>query len=419
MQTWEEMLQAAEAACTAVLSGTAAEDDGNIHTLQQLFHDSFFGTEREGRVPGKSGLEKAKGVLQQILDLPFPDAVQSKGAKLVSYALRRHPSPSRLLRAWEASREFMGQAFSHCEKERIHYSPLLLANDRFLLLVEAREAWGILLHLQQEFARRLGKVRHLLPLHLSTSVFYHKAPLYVAMDAATRFRDLALKTSTEAVPWTLQSREESAESYILRWRTHQGREVCWDVPGAMEGVQKTTRDDFTLWYWPAQHQNHPVHISELAPGQQYLVHPSTFDYEVLDASTRRYDIRFERKTPGTRPHYIVRDTGPRPYPLEVLSTWSDLDRLKQVESHQRKNLQSQLCWLHQGWGGEKYRNDLAAQAQDAVRLALQKAIPKDDEEKTLGILGSMAKDGSLLDLFEWQDFIRKTDNDSNGQRSKA
>lgn len=423
MQTWEEMLQAAETACAAVLEDRAGENDAHVHTLQQLFHDSFFGTEKDGRVPNGTGLEKAKGVLLQILALPFPDTVQSKGAKLVSYALRRHPSPSRLLRVWEASREFMAQGFSYCETKEIRYAPLLLANDRFLLLVKARDAWNILLQVQQEYAHRLGKVRHLLPLHLSASVFYRKAPLYVAMDAAKRFRDLALKTSTKAVPWTLQSREESAESHVLRWRTHQGREVCWNVPGTMEGVQtkqgETARDDFTLWYWPAQHQSHPVYISELAPGQQYLVHPSTFDYEVLDASTRRYDIRFERDTPGTRPHYIVRDTGPRPYPLEVLSTWSDLDRLKQVESHQRKSLQSQLCWLHQGWGGEKYRNDLAAQAQDAVRLALHKAIPKDDEEKTLGILGSMAKDGSLLDLFEWQDFIRKTDNDSNGQRSKA
>lgn len=340
----------------------------------------------------------------------LPDDEGQIAAAMLLWGARQHPAPSRLARVWEELGAFTDWASGRggTDENPLDSPCLPLTRDigSFQILVPAREAWRLLRDIRAAYERRFGRVRHILPLHVSAGIFRRKAPLYIAMDAARRFRKLAENCAPQF--WELCGRQCEGNFTRLQWRTPDGRPVAWDVPCCLPNTDekgKPREDWFRTWYF-AEGENVPTHLSHLKKGTRYLVWPSTFDFEVLDASVRRYDIHYSN---GRRAHYMLRaEQGPRPYPLEIITDWdrylhedSGLFKKNDDGRRQRKNAVELLGRLHLEWGWGDPR-DADSAAGIMTRHILGVTMPEHAVE-----LRSAAADGSFFDVCEWADFITK------------
>ena len=340
----------------------------------------------------------------------LPDDERQLAVVMLLWGARQHPSPSRLARVWEELGAFTAWASSlggtgGASPDWLRL-PLTRDITSFQILVPASDAWRVVRDIFTGYAQRFGKVRHILPLHVSAGIFRRKAPLYIAMEAARRFRKLADKCAPQL--WKLCDSRRGGQSTRLLWCTPDGRQVAWDVPHFLPNTDKNgdpREDVFRTWYF-AEQADVPTHLSRLEKDRRYHIWPSTFDFEVLDASVRRYDIHYRK---GRRAHYMLRDEqGPRPYPLEIVTDWdrylneeSGLFKKNDDGKRQRKNAVELLARLHLEWGWGDPR-DLASAAGIMARHILGVAMTEQAED-----LLPAAADGSFFDLCEWADFITK------------
>jgi hypothetical protein len=365
-----------------------------LHTLQQVFHDTFLGTKKDGRVPGKDEWEKLRNYIEQIvLKSPFPQGLE-KHQMAALYALRQHPAPSRITRMWKTTEYLCRQPIAWCEENHVRYFPVGFDPGRFLILIPANRAWQLLQAAYKSYLDNVGRVRHLLPFHLSVSVFSKKFPLYIGIDSMQRFAKLQLNNRLAPASWVLKEKEKMKKSYVLKWFDQQGREISWNMPIIMPNGRE---ERFFTQFW-IDGKKWPIGINEIEKGSKAFIWPSTFDYEVLDSSTRRYDIRFS-ECGNRRPHLFCGEKGPRPYPLENLEIWEqnpDINGLKSIEFSQINRLITFLTPLHREWHG--FEHELRQQASDYVALCLGKRT---------NILTDMAVSGALFDKIEWDHLISK------------
>ncbi|MEA3360712.1 MAG: hypothetical protein U9R17_15080, partial [Thermodesulfobacteriota bacterium] len=140
INTWDTFLNEIKRA----LGNITKEDEGALHTLQQVFHDTFLGTIKDGRVQGETDWEKLNNYIEQIvLKSPFPIGLE-KHQKAAIYALRQHPAPSRITRMWKTTEHLCKQAINWCEENRVRYFPVGFDPSRFLILIPANRAWELL-----------------------------------------------------------------------------------------------------------------------------------------------------------------------------------------------------------------------------------------------------------------------------------
>ena len=365
-----------------------ADAENSLPFFQKLFGEkNGFATEEDGwcSLPLREGASRLETYIDTVVfggERPGTEGEQVKA--IIDWATTQHPAPSRMFRLWDKVKEFMQYPFR--DMKDVDMCPLTCSLDSFQFLVHARNALNVLDRIRQEYESRFGAVQHLLPLHLSATAFRYKAPLYLAMDSARRFRRLAERGP---VLWELISKNKITTGWELKWRTDSGKEVTWFMP---EG------DQWHLWFreegcW------HPVHINDMSNGRKYRILHSSFDFEVLASSTRRYDITYDAA--GSRAHYMSRSARPRPYPLEVLGQWVGLVKLfsdSEAAKHQRKTAVELLARIHRDWPD--------------CNTEVFKDMAKDIMRTTLGSdmadrLAYTAADGSFFDICEWHDFIGK------------
>jgi hypothetical protein len=128
---------------------------------------------------------------------------------------------------------------------------------------------------------------------------------------------------------------------------HADHRVTWHVPALMSDGQ--TED---LWYpyvflretnesvdrsrrfkapnpWTGQ-DGWLIHAAELQPGDPVFFTPSTFDFEFLDTTARRFDVHYDEQ--GRRPRRT------RPFYLEDIDRmeelWGVIRRLSRTQRHQ-------------------------------------------------------------------------------------
>jgi len=383
----------------------------NIKLLKKLFNDNSIGSLSDGRVPGENKAEKAKNFIEEIvLKAPFSKHLKDNVNKVINYAARLQPAPSRLVRIWETTEEFVKHPLYWCERERIPYIPLVIDSGSVMFLMRADERlWQCCLDIYNEYCNRFGRVRHLLPLHLSVIVFYYKSPLYVAIDAARRFRRLAMEEIGEKLWEVKEEVKREGENYILELKDHRQRDVTWKIPIFLPNGKE---DRFYTWFWVEGISNFPVHIKDLKKGQKIYVYPSTFDYEVLDTTTRRYDIRLNN---NGRPHLFCGEDGPRPYPLSIWEKWSNMEKvIQKVESSQRKHLIEQLAHIYATWNRQGEEEAKRGLCEDLIDVIFSDALKREKLVKKEDLL-KMTMDGSIFDLIEWYEFICKKDKKQEGR----
>lgn len=401
INTWEALLSSLETAWVNIKGENRSSpkiSKKDLHTLQQLFQDTFLG-KRDGRVPGNSEYEKVRNYIEQIvLKSPFPQKL-SETVKIALYALRQHPAPSRLTAVWEHTRKICARSVVWCEENRVKYFPVNVEPGKFQILLPAENAWDLIQAMYGEYLDNAKRVRHVLPFHLSSSVFYYKFPLYIAMDAMRRFSQIQVSKNSNPKVWTLETTpEKKDDNYILNWLDDKNRPVQWEIPVHLPNGKK---DEFYAWFW-VEDKSRPFYIDELQKGHRVNIYPSTFDFEVLDATTRRYDIYLDETT-RSRPHFFCSENGPRPYPLSDLKKWQtvmDDPVYKSAVPSQLNRLITLVGGLHQEW--KKQDAVLKTQAEDYLTLCLGKQGRN---------FIDMAVSGAILDLYEWSHLIKKQPSD--------
>lgn len=388
----------------------ANEFEQSLHTLQQLFQDSRLATmggDGDSRISGNTEYEKLHKYLNDIVYKSAFSKDLDETQETLIYALRQHPAPSRLARIWETTEEICRYPVTWCREKKVKYFPMSMDTGRFMILVPAKEAFNFIQGMYDHYLEKAGRVRHLLPMQLSCAVFYYKSPLYVGIDAMRRFSAIQIGEKEPARElWTLQKILKSRktvkkddvdveqEVYELEWLDHNQRVVRWDMPALMPNGRP---EDFFTWFW-VENEKRPYRLSELQAGMKIYILPSTFDYEVLDSTARRYDIRLEEGQ-STRPHLFLGEKGPRPYPLSVIPKWAGHfeSKFKPGETNTQLNhMISLAAGLHKDWKG--YGESLKNQLRDHLILNLG--------TQSQDLLDS-AVSGELFDIYEWQHFICK------------
>ncbi len=264
--------------------------------------------------------------------------------------------------------------------------PILAEPRTFMVLVPADKSLEGVKAIQTKYEQEMGKVRNRLPLHLGVVYFQRRTPLRSALDAGRQM--LSYKSPDNQQLWQVQSKTQeqlSDEKKELAKGTKQfdetitltltqgdtpkeslpDRTITWHVPTKMgdgntpdnwypyvfletngddnqvNGRQraiKSQRPGETIPCWL-------VHAADLKEGDQIYFTPSTFDFEFLDSTARRFEIYYDengRRSRHTRPFYL-----------------EDLDRfeklwgiLKTLETSQRHQVIHTIEAIRETWHGQ-------------------------------------------------------------------
>jgi CRISPR-associated Csx11 family protein len=222
--------------------------------------------------------------------------------------------------------------------------PILAEPRTFMALVPADRALEVVKAIKSKYEREMGKVRNRLPLTLGVVYFGRRIPLAAALDAGRRMLqrpaiEVMCKVKNVEPPnctdqnWprerriTLELNEQeitlSVPTVMGDGQTHDVWYPYWRVEG-----RPTNR---TRWFIGPDSE-HWVHICDLEPGDQVSFLPSTFDYEFLDTTTRRFEVSYDAS--GQR---RSQDRRQRPYLLEELDklekAWKDISHLSKSQIH--------------------------------------------------------------------------------------
>lgn len=222
--------------------------------------------------------------------------------------------------------------------------PILSEPRTFMALVPADKALDIVKEIKLKYEKEMGKVCNRLPLHLGTVFFHSRTPLRAALDAGRQMLDHHSPMSKDL--WEVKKISPGLPiGKVTNIQLSQnGSSITWHVPIKMgDGTTddlwypyifiKTEGDDSRINGRKAIKSLRPtedgktetcwlVHASDLKERDEIYFTPSTFDFEFLDSSSRRFEIYYNSN--GQRPH------SNRPFYLNDLDR---LDRLWQLIKH--------------------------------------------------------------------------------------
>ncbi|RJQ30099.1 MAG: CRISPR-associated protein Csx11 [Peptococcaceae bacterium] len=226
----------------------------------------------------------------------------------------------------------------------------ILAEPRtFMVMVPADRALEVVKKIKEKHEREMGKVRNRLPLHLGIVFTRRRTPLRAVLEAGKRMlkrkhlkneswkvTGAIIKNQSETPGWLRGDPHFTKWKKILLENERSGRVAVWRVPLVM-GDGKT-RDS---WYpyaflkadggalnkleffrlekrgsFPSDWIIYANSLQEQkggSPGDYIYFAPSTFDFEFLDTSGRRFAIAYDEK--GRR---VESQRRQRPYLLDEL-----------------------------------------------------------------------------------------------------
>lgn len=174
------------------------------------------------------------------------------------------------------------------------YYPLIEINKSPLSLrfiVPALDSMEIIEMITKLYNRRFEKVLGKLPLNVKLLVAKRKFPFYILLEAEKRMlKDEEFKKQTPMNPW---------------WSIDRLDEHYNFYPTKPANGEKYTLDD----------------LSPLSKSKIFHLYPSYFDFELLSATTDRYNIYYEGKKRGHEDHRLFSG---RPYYLYQISNILEL-----------------------------------------------------------------------------------------------
>ncbi|MGH9840144.1 MAG: CRISPR-associated protein Csx11 [Blastocatellia bacterium] len=249
--------------------------------------------------------------------------------------------------------------------------PILAEPRTFMMLMPADKSLQVMRHVKEKYESEMGKVRDRLPIHLGVVYASRRTPIRAVFDAGRAMLDYR----TQQQQWTIkpvgrQTQSSAAhfnEAVLLELERGDHR-VTWRIPLKMG--DGTTED---RWYpyvfletegddskadaanrravkvsWPTENDRTQecwvVHAGDLRDGETIYVTPSTFDFEFLDATSRRFEIYYDVN--GRRPRHT------RPFYLEDLDRLDELwKRMKGLAVSQRHQVIRTIEAMREEWYG--------------------------------------------------------------------
>jgi len=302
-----------------------------------------------------------------------------------------------------------GYRLERTDHQDVAYStaiPILAEPRTFIALVPADKALEVVKAIKEKYEREMGKVRNRLPLTLGVVYFGRRTPLAAALDAGRRMIHQPVRTVPAEVkkldpPVVTDTTWPVAREVTLRIGE---REITLTVPTVMGDGQ--TQD---VWYpyWQVKGKptgrtrwfigpdgEHWVHVCDLQPGDQVAFTPSTFDYEFLDTTTRRFEVIYDAH--GRR---RSQDKRQRPYLLEELdaleNAWKEISRLSKSQIHA---VISAIETKRETWGKPLGEDALALSEDDVFRRFVRDTLK--EAEVHSESLERAALSGMLRDAIE-------------------
>lgn len=255
--------------------------------------------------------------------------------------------------------------------------PILAEPRTFMALVPADRALAVVQAIQAKYEREMGKVRNRLPLTLGMVYAGRRQPLASALDAGRRMLRRRPQTAQAIVedvspvaPWpqqvelTLKMGERSIQVSVP---TVMGDGTTADVwyPYWQVGGKPTDR---SRWFVGPDGE-HWVHVCDLHVGDVVAFTPSSFDFELLDASARRFEVVY-----GDDGQRLGTDKRQRPYLLEQVDdledAWTQISRLS---VSQIKALESLIEAKRRDWNEPLGAPGVSAAFRQFVADALREA----------------------------------------------
>jgi hypothetical protein len=296
--------------------------------------------------------------------------------------------------------------------------PILAEPRTFMALVPADKALDIINAIKTKYEREMGKVRNRLPLHLGAVYFHRRTPLAAALDAGRRMLKRPSPTvKAEVTTMTLNNPAPDGwpQSVTVTLQIG-GRQIAPTTPTVMgDGVTHDVwypywqvagkPSDRTRWFAGADGE-HWVHLCDLRAGDSVSLTPSTFDFEFLDTTARRFEVAYAAD--GQR---RGRDKQQRPYLLEEIplleQAWQEISRLS---TSQIKALEATLEGKRRHWQEPTGTSAVSQTFRQFSTDLLRKAGVYSDT------LAQIACTGLLADALELYLTINKIDDKTDPQK---
>jgi hypothetical protein len=235
--------------------------------------------------------------------------------------------------------------------------PILAEPRTFMMLIPANKSlWG-LRHVKEKYESEMGKVRDRLPINLGIIYASRRTPIRAVLEAGRAMLDYRAREQQWTVKAICKQTQPGATHFnelVLLELERGDQQITWRIPLKMgDGVTddrwypyiylETAGDDskadeanrravkISRPVGNGQTQKcWVVHAGDLRVGETIYVRPSTFDFEFLDSTGRRFDIYYNehsRRPRRTRPFYLEDLSR-----LEEL--WNYLKRLTKTQRHQ-------------------------------------------------------------------------------------
>ncbi len=228
-----------------------------------------------------------------------------------------------------------------------------------MALIPASPALTVVQAIKEKYETEMGKVRNRLPLTLGVVYAGRRTPLASVLDAGRRM----LRRSNPTVQAEVQ--ELTPQNPLPDgWPSTLDVKMKIDEREIVVGVPTVMGDGTTpdVWYpyWQVAGKlptdrnrwfvgpdgEYWVHVCDLRVGDRVCFTPSTFDYEYLDASARRFEVAYD--SDGQR---MGQDRRQRPYLLEqvddIETTWGEISGLP---LSQIKALEALIEAKRRDWG---------------------------------------------------------------------
>ncbi len=234
--------------------------------------------------------------------------------------------------------------------------PILAEPRTFMAIVLADKSLSVIRGIKEKYEREMGKVRDRLPMHLGIVYASRRTPIRAVLDAGQAMLDyqaLPQQWTVKVVNKQTQANAGHFNEKVMLEVEDNGHQIQWCIPLTMgdgvtedcwcpyffleiEGddskVNETNRRAVKITRPVGQGQKDCwiVHAGDLRSDEVIYVWPSTFDFEFLDTSARRFEINYDengRRPRRTHPFYLE--------DLDRLETlWGYMKRLTKTQRHQ-------------------------------------------------------------------------------------
>lgn len=202
----------------------------------------------------------------------------------------------------------------------------------FMYLLPADKAIEIVKIIKVKYEKEMGQVRGRLPLHLGIVYANRYTPLRAILDAGRRMLNQGAMAASAEVVRKVQ--DDKNNKLNLYWQIEDEKATTYWPIALKTGGDSNIEDDWypyfpVSWDGPSggrtwelesparvyygdsvKEIRQMIHVKNLLEKEQFILYPSTFDFEYLDSAGVRFEIAYEkrkRKSP---------DKAQRPYLLE-------------------------------------------------------------------------------------------------------